>query len=104
VGWPVNLEAQLVDNCANPVTNATLIATFSTGDVPLALANVGGGLYSATWYPTSANPATVTITALAPPLSPLTATISGNVAASAPPPPVPPPGPVNGVSPLVIRE
>jgi hypothetical protein len=38
VGWPVNLEAQLVDNCTNPVNSATVLATFSTGDTPLALA------------------------------------------------------------------
>jgi uncharacterized protein (TIGR03437 family) len=99
VGWPVNLEAQLVDNCANPITGATVLATFSTGDTPLALANLGGGIYSATWNPASANPATVTIQGLQAPLAPAITTINGSVAANpAPPPTVPNGGVVNAAS------
>ena len=92
VGWPVNLEAQVVDNCANPVTGATVLATFSTGDAPLALGSLGSGVYSATWTPTNANPATVTIQALAPPLASATTAVPGSVAANAAPPPVIPNG------------
>ncbi len=99
VGWPVNLEAQLVDNRANPVTGATVLAMFSTGDTPLALGNLGGGIYSATWNPRSANPAKVTIQALQAPLTPAIVTVNGGVAANATPPPaVSSGGVVNGAS------
>jgi len=99
VGWPVNLEAQLVDNCGNPATGATVLATFSTGDTPLALGNLGGGVYSATWNPASANPATVTIQGLQAPLAPAIATVPGTVSANAAPPPaVPNGGLVNAAS------
>src|SRR5579871_2443957 len=99
VGWPVDLEAQVVDNCANPVTGATVLATFSTGDTPLALANVGGGIYSATWNPATANPASVTIQAMQAPLAPAKTTVPGTVAANtAPPPAVAFGGVVNGAS------
>ncbi len=99
VGWPQNIEAQLVDDCANPVNGATVLASFSTGDAALALSSVGGGIYSATWNPGNANPATVTITAISSPLPIVSAAVPGTVAANATPPPqVSTAGVVNGAS------
>ncbi len=69
VSWPANLETLVVDDCGFPANNATVLATFSNGDSPLALAPIGNGLFSGTWRPI--NPAasvTVTITATFPPL------------------------------------
>jgi uncharacterized protein (TIGR03437 family) len=99
VGWPQNIEAQLFDDCANPVSSATVLASFSTGDTTLALSNVGAGVYSTTWNPSNANPATVTITGIDPPLPMVTAAVPGTVAAnSTPPPSISAAGVVNGAS------
>jgi uncharacterized protein (TIGR03437 family) len=55
----------------------------------LALANIGNGIYSATWKPgTPASSTTVTVTGLQSPLSPATLTISGSATTNATPPPV----------------
>jgi uncharacterized protein (TIGR03437 family) len=100
VGWPVDLEAQLADNCGNPATGATVVATFSNGDPPLALANIGNGIYSATWKPaTPAATTTVTLTGLQAPLLPATITISGSSTTNPTPPPfIAAGGVVNGAS------
>jgi uncharacterized protein (TIGR03437 family) len=87
VGWPTNIEAQMYDDCGNPATTGTVVATFSTADPALSLGNLGNGIYSATWNPASANPATVTIHGTQTPLAPATATVGGQVAANAAPPP-----------------
>jgi len=100
VGWPVDLEAQLADNCGNPATGATVVATFSNGDPPLALASIGNGIYSATWKPTTpAANTTVTVTGLQSPLPPATITISGSSTTNPTPPPfIAAGGVVNGAS------
>jgi len=101
VGWPVNLEAQLFDDCGNPATSATVLATFSSGDAPLTLANVGQGIYSATWKPaTSSTSATiVTVRGIQGGLTPATLTVSGQAAVNpTPPPAVGSGGVVNGAS------
>ncbi len=100
VGWPVDLEAQVVDSCGNPAMSATVVASFSNGDVPLALANLGSGIYSATWKPGNlAATTTVTLQAFQSPLAPATVTLTGQVGANtAPPPFVGQGGVVNGAS------
>src|ERR1019366_8107190 len=99
VGWPQNIEAQLVDDCANPVSGATVLASFSTGDTALALSNLGAGIYSATWNPSNANPATVTVTVINSPFPIVSAAVPGTVAANpTPPPQVSTAGVVNGAS------
>lgn len=63
-GSAATLEVQVVDDCANAVTDATVVATFSNGDPPVALAGAGAGIYSATWRPvTAAEQVTVMIRA-----------------------------------------
>jgi uncharacterized protein (TIGR03437 family) len=51
--WPTPLSITLVDTCGNPVGDAQVVATFTNGDPPLALAVVDApnGLYSGTWTP-----------------------------------------------------
>ncbi len=88
VGYPVNLEAQLIDDCGNPITSATVIAGFSTGDPALSLSLIGTGIYGATWTPLSANPATVTITGINAGFTTVTGIVPGTVGANATPPPV----------------
>ena len=36
-GWPATLIVQLNDDCASPVTNGNVVASFSNGDAPLNL-------------------------------------------------------------------
>jgi uncharacterized protein (TIGR03437 family) len=68
VGLPLNLEVQVTDDCGQPVTNATVVATFTNGDAPLNLANLRNGLYAGTWRPAIAATTSITVGALAPPL------------------------------------
>jgi uncharacterized protein (TIGR03437 family) len=51
--WPTPLAITLTDTCGNPVGDAQVVATFTNGDPPLALAVVDApnGLYSGTWTP-----------------------------------------------------
>ncbi len=99
VGWPVNLEAQVLDDCGNLVTTATVIASFSNGDAPLSLVHLGNGIYSVTWKPSSSNPTAVTVRAIVGGLAPAMLTINGQVGANpAPPPSVSSGGVVNAAS------
>jgi uncharacterized protein (TIGR03437 family) len=99
VGWPVNLEAQLADDCGNAPASATLVASFSNGDAPLALASLGNGIYSATWKPGTAAPTSVTVQSFLSPLVSASTILTGQVSAnSASPPFVAPGGVVNGAS------
>jgi uncharacterized protein (TIGR03437 family) len=51
IGFPTPLEAVLVDNCGNFISNGLVNAAFSNGDPDLALEPLGQGLYAATWMP-----------------------------------------------------
>jgi uncharacterized protein (TIGR03437 family) len=61
VGYPQDINAQVVDDCNNPTNGATVIAIFSSGDPPLALVGLGNGVYEGSWFPGSAA-AQVTVT------------------------------------------
>ena len=88
-GWPATLEVQLNDDCGPPVTNGTLVASFSNGDPPITLLGDGqSAFYSATWQPGSAGSSVaVTLNANAPGLSPVTIQINGGVNANGTPAP-----------------
>jgi uncharacterized protein (TIGR03437 family) len=64
--WPIELAINLMDDCGSPIGNGQIVATFSTGDPPLALsvADATAGDYVATWTPRSAA-ARITISAIA---------------------------------------
>ncbi len=79
-GWPQAIAARVVDDCGNALTNASVAASFSNGDLPLAL--VGDSqtsLYTATWqpgFPTAQM--TITIDATSGLLTPAKTQIGGN--------------------------
>jgi uncharacterized protein (TIGR03437 family) len=55
-GWPVALEAHVVDDCGNPVDAGSVVASFSNGDAPLSLMSLGnGGQWQATWSPNNSS-------------------------------------------------
>jgi uncharacterized protein (TIGR03437 family) len=54
VGQPTPLEAQILDDCANPLESGTVVSTFSSGDAEVALSPQGSGRWTATWTPTNA--------------------------------------------------
>jgi uncharacterized protein (TIGR03437 family) len=69
VSYGTPVEAQVVDDCGANVTNATVVASFSSGDPPLTLASLGNGIYSGTWKPhNSTAQVTVRVRADRPPL------------------------------------
>ncbi len=100
-GWPVSLQANVLDDCGNPLTNGTVVASFSTGDPPLAMVSLGGGQWSGTWQPhnTAGGPATVTMNATSfNPVLAGSAVISGSLSANPAVPSVDPGGVVSNAS------
>ena len=100
-GWPVSLQAEVVDDCGNPLTNGTVVASFSTGDAPLSMVSLGGGQWSGTWQPhdTGGGPATVTMNATSfNPVLAGSAVISGSLSANPAVPSVDPGGVVSNAS------
>jgi uncharacterized protein (TIGR03437 family) len=61
-GWPAPLEAQVYNDCGQPVSNATIVASFSNTDPPLVLTSAGGGIYAGMWKPGAAGPVTISVT------------------------------------------
>lgn len=79
-GWPTTIEVQVADNCGNAVGNAAVVASFSNGDPPVALATLRNGLYVGTWRPVTSNAqTTVTVRASLPPLAPAEIQAQGQV-------------------------
>jgi uncharacterized protein (TIGR03437 family) len=102
-GWPATLIVQLNDDCAAPVTNGSVVASFSNGDARLNLQGDSLGNYSTTWQPGAVNTEMViTFDATAGSLQPATAKLYGGIAANqTPPPTVSPGGTVNNLNPLI---
>ncbi|HEV2691137.1 MAG TPA: hypothetical protein VGV35_21420, partial [Bryobacteraceae bacterium] len=51
VAWPTSIITQVVDDCGVASNSGSVTASFTNGDPPLALLNIGGGQWSATWVP-----------------------------------------------------
>jgi uncharacterized protein (TIGR03437 family) len=84
VASPATVEAQVIDDCGNGVSNATVVASFSNGDTSLPLASLGNGIYSGTWRPvTAASLAVVRVRADLAPLTAAEVTAQGSVSANA---------------------
>jgi uncharacterized protein (TIGR03437 family) len=79
--FPAQLSVQLTDNCNSPVTNASVVATFSNGDSPLTLAGDGvSDIYADSWQPGVAQPnMSVTIRASAAPYPEASLVLTGNM-------------------------
>jgi uncharacterized protein (TIGR03437 family) len=100
-GWPVALQTQVADNCGNPLTDGSVVATFSTGDPELAMVSIGGGQWAGTWQPHGTGSGTATITVNANSFMPAlagSAVISGTVSANPTVPSVDPGGVVSTAS------
>ena len=80
-GWPATLAVQVVDNCGNALTSASVVASFSNGDVAISLTGDGQtAAYAATWQPaTPSSGLTVTIDAASGSLTPAEMQLAGNV-------------------------
>jgi uncharacterized protein (TIGR03437 family) len=88
VAWPVPLSVQLLDDCANTITNGQVVVTFSNGDpaLPLPLADRNSGLYVGTWTPRHASgQVSLTARVTAPGLPTASALLAGSVSPNAAP-------------------
>jgi len=87
-GWPTPLAILLSNDCGSVVNNGQIVATFSNGDPPLALAlaNPSQGLYSGTWSPAkAASQVAITVNASAPGFPQASSRIAGAVVPNAVP-------------------
>jgi minor extracellular serine protease Vpr len=102
-GWPATLMVQLNDDCANPVANGNIVASFSNDDAPLNLVSDQLGNYSATWQPGNVNASMViTLNGAASGLASATAKLYGGVGPNQTPAPVVAPGgTLNNLNPVV---
>jgi uncharacterized protein (TIGR03437 family) len=73
-GWPSAIVAEVVDDCGNAIDSGSVVASFNNGDPPLALSDIQGGQWTASWTPgiVQSSGVTVTLTANQP-----TANLSG---------------------------
>ena len=81
VSWPVSLRTLVVNDCGQPVTDATVVASFNTGDPPVVLASLKDGNYTGNWIPGKSDRTTVTIRARATGLTEAVTQIDGKVGA-----------------------
>lgn len=81
VSWPVSLRTLVFNDCGQPVTDATVIASFNTGDPPVVLASLKDGHYTGNWIPGKSDRTTVTIRARATGLAEAVTQIDGKVGA-----------------------
>ena len=69
-GWPASIEVEVVDNCADKMTEGSVVVDFANIAFPsLALGHTGSGLWTGTWSVPSAAPesmAVVTVSATDP--------------------------------------
>ena len=99
VSWPSPVEVQVVDDCGTAVANATVVASFTNGDPPLALTSLRNGTYMGTWRPAStSSQVVVSVRASLPPLAPVETQARGAVGANATAPALNSGGIVNGAS------
>lgn len=62
-GWPVALQANVVDDCGDPLDQGSVVVSFSNGDPPLSLLSLrSDGQWQATWNPSNQESAQFTIT------------------------------------------
>jgi len=52
-GLPFRVELYIVDDCGNPLTSGTAVASFNNGDAALSLVSLQNGSWSGTWLPTN---------------------------------------------------
>jgi uncharacterized protein (TIGR03437 family) len=64
INQPLSLEAQVADDCGNPVkdSNGAVKVTFSTGEAALTMQHINNGKWAKTWQPKSSSPTTMVAT------------------------------------------
>ena len=62
VAWPVALDVKVVDDCGDPLTGGSVVATFSNGDPPLTMASLKDGRWSGTWQARNPGASRVVVT------------------------------------------
>jgi len=98
-GWPSPIEVQVADDCGTAVANATVVASFTSGDPPLVLTSLKNGTYIGTWRPSNAaTQVVVTVRASLPPLTPVEIQARGAVGLNPSAPALNSGGIVNGAS------
>ena len=60
-GWPLTIQARVVDDCGAPLSSGTVVATFSNGDSPVPLVNLQNGVWSGTWQPRNSTASGITV-------------------------------------------
>jgi len=71
-GWPLALQAKVVDDCGNALNNGSVVVSFSNGDPPLSLLSLrSNGQWQATWNPSNSSTAPLTVTVNASDAQPL---------------------------------
>lgn len=49
--WPISINVEVVDDCANAITTGSVIVSFTDSDPPIALLSTGTGNWAGTWVP-----------------------------------------------------
>ncbi|MEP7354913.1 MAG: hypothetical protein ABI824_16925 [Acidobacteriota bacterium] len=63
-GWPIPIETRVVDDCGEPMTAGSVVASFSNGDLPVVLDHIENGIWTGNWKAThDTGNATITVTA-----------------------------------------
>jgi hypothetical protein len=79
-GWPAALIVQLEDDCGNPISGASVTASFSNTDPPLMLREGFPATYTATWQPgVVSSQIAITMQAQVAQLKPATVQLVGSV-------------------------
>jgi uncharacterized protein (TIGR03437 family) len=60
-GWPATLIVQAIDNCSQPFSTGSIVASFSTGEPPISLQYVQNGAWSQSWTPNPGSAASVQV-------------------------------------------
>jgi uncharacterized protein (TIGR03437 family) len=68
VAWPAAIVVNVADDCGAAMATGSVVATFSSGDIPVSLTGDGTGRWAATWTPinNTSKATTVTVTASQP--------------------------------------
>jgi uncharacterized protein (TIGR03437 family) len=102
VAWPVPLEVRVVDDCGDPMTTGSVVASFSNGDPPLSMSSLKDGRWSGTWQARNQGLSRVVVTLNAATDGGLVrgaAQVSGSLRANFDPPVVSPGGVISSVGP-----
>ncbi len=100
-GWPLALNAAVLDDCGNPLNAGSVVASFSNGDPSLSLQSLNNnGQWQATWNPTNQESPQLTITLDAQSAQDLRGSlqVSGGLETTSDPPQIAPSGIVSGAS------